>query len=52
MPPSTPGPYDFQLLTMKALFENSAVANFDSRAQLTLGEWFSDAVTSMGEVLG
>ncbi|WP_332676491.1 hypothetical protein [Brevundimonas sp.] len=48
MPPSTPGPYDFQLLTMKALFENSAVANFDSRAQLTLGEWFSDAVTSMG----
>lgn len=48
LPPSTLGPYDFQLLTMKALFENSAVANFDSRAQLTLGAWFGDAVTSMG----
>jgi hypothetical protein len=48
LPPSIPGPYDFQLLTMKALFENSAVANFESLAQLRLSAWFNDAVLRMG----
>jgi hypothetical protein len=48
LPPSIPGPYDFQLLTMKVLFENSAVANFESLAQLRLSAWFNDAVLRMG----
>lgn len=48
VPPASNGPYDFQLLTMKALFENSAVANFESLAQLTIGAWFGDRVLKMG----
>lgn len=47
LPPSGSSPYDFKLLTLKALFENSAVARFESSAQLTLGEWFGDLVNHM-----
>jgi hypothetical protein len=40
-------PYDFTLLTLKALFENSAVKKFDSLAQMVLNRIFGSAVTEM-----
>jgi hypothetical protein len=49
LPPAGPGPYDFQLLTLRALFENTSVRSFDGVAQLTLGEFFGDQVTAMNK---
>jgi len=40
-------PYDFTLLTLKALFENSAIKKFDSLAQMVLNRIFGSAVTEM-----
>jgi hypothetical protein len=48
LPPSN-APYDFRLLTLEALFKNTAVKSFDSYAQLTLGAFFGDAVNHMGD---
>jgi hypothetical protein len=39
--------YDFQLLSLKALFENTTVKAFESFAQLTLGNFFGDPVAHM-----
>ncbi|MET3132787.1 hypothetical protein AAKU55_003067 [Oxalobacteraceae bacterium GrIS 1.11] len=47
LPPSNT-PYDFKLLTLEALFENTAVRSFNSYAQLTLGAFFGDSVSHMG----
>lgn len=48
LPPAN-SPYDFKLLTLEALFENTAVKSFDSYAQLTLGAFFGDSVSHMGD---
>jgi hypothetical protein len=55
LPPQADGPYDFQLLTLKALFENTSVKAFESLAQLTLGAFFGDPLLHMqpnGNVYG
>ena len=44
-------PYDFTVLTLKALFENSAIKKFDSLAQMVLNEIFGSAVTAMVDEL-
>lgn len=41
---------DFTLLTLKALFENSAVKKFDSLAQMVLNSLFGASVTQMIDV--
>lgn len=41
-----PGVYDFIVLTLKVLFENSAIQNFQSRVQVTLNNWFGDEVAA------
>lgn len=41
-----PGAYDFIVLTLKVLFENSAIQNFQSRVQVTLNNWFGDDVAA------
>lgn len=41
--------YDFITLTLKVLFENTAVKTFSSYTQLTLNTVFGSAVTSMGD---
>lgn len=47
--PPTPGvEYAFRLLELKALFENTAVKRFESRAQLTLNTLLGMPVTKMG----
>jgi len=48
--PSLSGqPYDFRILTLQVLFENTAIKQFRSYAQLTLNEFFGTAVDHMGE---
>jgi len=49
--PVAPDPgdvYDFRVLTLKVLFQNTAVKKFTSYAQLTLNTLFGSAVTGMG----
>jgi hypothetical protein len=46
-PDDLSAPYDFTLLTLKALFENSAIKKFDSLAQMVLNRIFGSAVTEM-----
>jgi hypothetical protein len=46
---NTGSDYDFRLLTLKVLFENSSIKNFQSYAQLTLNKLFGSQVTAMGE---
>lgn len=41
--------YDFELLTLKALFANSALTRFESLAQMVLNQIFGSAVSSMAE---
>ncbi len=40
--------YDFTLLTLKALFTNSAVARFESLAQIVLNKIFGAQISGMG----
>ena len=48
--PPTPGEdYDFRVLTLKVLFENSAIKDFESLAQLTINKIFDHQVTSTGD---
>lgn len=49
VPPPAGVIYDFKVLTLKALFENSAVKHFESLAQLTLNRLFNHAVDHMGD---
>lgn len=46
--PETGSIYDFRLLDLKVLFENSAVKHFESYAQLTLNELYGSTVNKMG----
>lgn len=48
VPPAAGSVYDFRLLTLKVLFENSALKHFQSYAQVTLNELFGSQVTAMG----
>jgi hypothetical protein len=41
--------YDFELLTLKALFTNSVLTRFESLAQIVLNQIFGSAVASMAE---
>ncbi len=41
--------YDFKVLTLKVLFRNSAVEDFDSLAQLTINQLFDASVKGMGD---
>lgn len=41
--------YDFRVLTLKVLFENTAVRDFESYAQITLNKFFDMSVDHMGE---
>lgn len=45
--PATNGDYDYRLLSLKVLFENTAVRSFESYAQLTLNKVLGSAVTRM-----
>jgi hypothetical protein len=45
--PREQAPYTFTLLTLKALFQNSALTKFDSLAQITLNQLFGAQVTGM-----
>ncbi|MES1226948.1 MAG: hypothetical protein ABUT20_66355, partial [Bacteroidota bacterium] len=47
--PDTSFPYDFRLLTLKVLFENTAVKSFESFAQLTISNLFGSNITKMGD---
>lgn len=46
--PTNSNPYDFCLLTLKVLFENTAVKKFESYAQLTLNKLYGSRVTGLG----
>lgn len=48
VPSSSASPYDFRVLTLQLLFENTSVRDFYSVAQLTLGELFGATPTHMG----
>jgi hypothetical protein len=48
VPPDPGQTYDFRVLTLKVLFENTAVKRFSSYAQLTLNQLFGSTVTGMG----
>lgn len=41
------GDYDYKVLTLKALFENTALKTFSSKLQVTVNEWFGDRVVSI-----
>lgn len=43
--PSSSGVYDFRLLSLKVLFDNTAVKSFESYAQLTLTQLFDSTVS-------
>lgn len=49
VPPQPGVEYDFRLLTLNVLFENTAVKRFESLAQLTLNSLFDMQVQRMGE---
>jgi hypothetical protein len=49
LPPTTAERYDFCLLTLKVLFENTAVTHFESYSQLTLSALFETEVSAMGD---
>ena len=49
VPPAAGVTYDFRLLTLKVLFENTAIKNFQSYAQTTLNQFFDMPVDRMGE---
>jgi hypothetical protein len=48
VPPAPGADYDFRLLSLKVLFENTAVRMFQSAAQITLNRLFGTPVTGMG----
>ncbi|HEV7719924.1 MAG TPA: hypothetical protein VGO60_01495, partial [Iamia sp.] len=49
IPPAPGATYDFRVLTLKVLFDNSAVKDFRSLAQATLNQVFDQPVTAMGD---
>ena len=49
IPPAPKADYDFKVLTLQVLFENTAVKDFQSLAQLTMNKLFDEPVTRMGD---
>jgi hypothetical protein len=49
VPPAPGAGYDFWVLTMKVLFESSAIKDFESLAQLTINRIFDHPVISTGD---
>jgi hypothetical protein len=49
---AAPGDYDFKVLTLKVLFENTAVKSFESKLQVTVNRWFGDQVLNIVEPNG
>ncbi len=47
IPPGNSSDYDFKLLALKILFENTTVKGFESYAQLTLNTLFGSSVTKV-----
>ncbi|WP_142786401.1 hypothetical protein [Changchengzhania lutea] len=47
--PTNADTYDFRLLSLKVLFENTSVKSFESYAQLTLNRLFGSLVSKMGD---
>lgn len=47
--PTTPDDYNFRLLSLKVLFENTTVQSFESYSQLTLNKLFGSPVQRMGD---
>lgn len=47
--PATADTYDFRLLTLKVLFENTSVSSFESLAQLTITNLLQMPVSIMGD---
>ncbi|GKX27676.1 hypothetical protein SH1V18_01560 [Vallitalea longa] len=47
--PASDADYDFRVLTLKVLFENSAIKSFSSTAQLTINRLFNLPVAYMGD---
>ena len=47
--PTTADDYNFRLLSLKVLFENTTVQSFESYSQLTLNKLFGSAVQRMGD---
>lgn len=48
VPPAVGVPYEFRLLVLKVLFENTSIQKFESLAQLTLNQLFNEPVDHMG----
>jgi hypothetical protein len=49
----TPGPvYDFKVLSLQVLFENTAIKDFSSKVQLTMNNLFSDKVIGTNNQYG
>ena len=44
VPPEPGATYDFKVLRLLVVFENSEVKDFQSKSQVTLNEWFGDKV--------
>jgi hypothetical protein len=49
VPPATEDNYEFKVLLLNVLFENTTVKHFESKAQLTLNNLFNLAVDHMGD---
>ncbi|KZL88482.1 hypothetical protein [Clostridium magnum] len=49
VPPPSGADYNFRLLTLKVLFENTEIRDFESYAQLTLNSLFGMNAVGMGE---
>ena len=47
-----PGPYGFSVLTLKVLFENTAIRSFECRVQLTINQFFGESVLGIVEPAG
>jgi hypothetical protein len=45
--PSAPGEFDFKVLSLQVLFENSAIKGFSSKVQVTANKWFGDSVAGL-----
>ncbi|WP_186351692.1 hypothetical protein [Pseudomonas koreensis] len=48
LPPPAGADYDFRVLTLKVLFANTAIKNFESYSQITLNRLFGTPVSRMG----
>lgn len=46
------GDYDFKVLTLKVLFENTAIKTFESKLQVTVNRWFGDRVLGVVDATG